>query len=764
MLNYRLFPLESQTIFTAGPQTGVQLDNDVTNYVTAGGSASAPSEGKAWYFSGMRAATWGPLSSGLASDSTDLRAPTNLSDVLITTDLSAPGRATWGNTTLPSEVEPRVNPALVWIPVAAEGVLLAIGGVLHHQLFNGYSLNENQTEESEQTSPSFMTEIPVHDVASGDWHVQSTTGDAPDFRAEFCAVVASLTDDSSTYDIYIYGGDNGLSGSKAVYAHDDVWVLSIPSFHWVKVSDGTASHGRSGHTCALPFPNQMLVFGGQNIDSSNLCIQDGSVLDVFDLNTLEWTRKYSWNTYEDYKRPKAISDAINGANGADSNVKALFDTTYRTGIQAWYPYASPESNGTAGGDGNGTVIVQETSTGGGTNAGAIAGGVVGGVTALVIGFLLFWFCRPSRRAARKSKNSTTYTETTLGASAVSRWLRRTNFNEPPQGQAGFKEGSETDVGSNEDHVVPATHARPPTALAGPAELSGDQRTRHEMSSTDDGFSPRSSTAVENMTVRTRHTSVEAGGMQIHEMLDESTVAPRQPAQGPGQPYIWQADRMPFSSIDEKSKSEASVDVVAAAALSSKNDVSNLGSVPPSSDRGAISRNSADQSSRASLGGLNRGHEHRPTLDRNESSISSELPTTPPSRHASGLRMSANSAGPISPMLEENARSAEAAGVGMTSATTHRPQVQRHGSSLVSAVSDIDRAALRDGKREDGDRLEPQRILEGEAGEAMSPAEVSPLQERKAQPQPEMLEKLSGSPALKRSASRFKEDVDGPSKS
>ncbi|ETN41026.1 uncharacterized protein HMPREF1541_02960 [Cyphellophora europaea CBS 101466] len=752
ILNYRLFPSEGQTIFSPGPRTGVDLDNDVSNYVTSGGWASAPSENKGWYFSGMRAASWGPLAQMASTD--DVRAVTDLSNVLITADFTSPGSASWQNTTLPSDVRPRVNPELVWIPVAQQGVLLAIGGVLHHQKFGNYGLEDDQIEESEEISPSFMTQIPVYDIDGDEWYLQNTTGDAPDFRAEFCAVVAALPDDTSTYDIYIYGGDNGLPGSRAIYADDAVWVLSVPAFRWTRVSTGAFSHGRSGHSCATPFPNQMLVLGGQNLNSTTFCIQDGSVIDVFNLNTLEWTRKYSWDTYEDYRRPQIIIDAIDGAAGADSAVRALFDTTYTTVRNTWYPYTAGGSNDTNSGNGTDTTNVERSSTGGGTNAGAIAGGVVGGIAVLVIGFLIFWFCRPSRRAARKSRNSTTaYTETTLGASAVSRWLRRTNFNEPPQRQAGLKEGSETDATSNDDHIVPAANARPPTTLDGPAELYGDERAFHEMS-TDDGFSPRSSTAVDNTTNRTRHTSVEAGSEPIHEMLDDSVVSPRQSAQVPSQPFVWKAEHRPFGSIDENSAS-GPLASLAAGVAGSNSAISHPGSTQSGSDRGAVSRTSVDQSSRPSISGPPPGHDIRPTLDRNESSISSELPTSPPSRHGSNLRMSANAAGPISPSLADVDRHAQAGGI--VSATSGRPGYGRHGSSLVSAVSENEKAMLKDEKRVEGDRREARRILEGEKEEVMSPVAASALEERKSTAA-EMSETPKEVRRVASSSSRFKEDL------
>jgi hypothetical protein len=689
VLNYRLHPVDGQTIFTPGPDTGVELDG-VTNYVTAGGWTSAASESKAWYFSGIRSATWGPLAGGTRIDGNDPRAPTQRSDVLISADLSVPGKATWTNTTLPTTVEPRINPNIVWIPVSMQGILLAIGGVYNDQNFGDFGLNSTQTEDSRERSPSYMTTIPVYDVANDEWSTQNTTGDAPSMRAEFCSVVASAS--ASSFDIYIYGGDNGLSGRNAEYALDDVWVLSVPEFHWTKVSDGNFAHGRSGHACALPFPNQMLVFGGQNLNSSNLCIQDGSVLDVFDLNTLQWTRKYAFDAYEDYSRPQAVRDSIAAAEQPSQVVQSLFDASYPGRIMTFYPYKNPDNGTNPSSEGS-----SQSSGSSNNNAGAIAGGVVGGVAVLVIGFLIFWFCRPSRRAARKSRRSTAMSETTLGASAVSRWIRRTHFGVPPDGHKGDSED-----GSNDGHAVPVRRQH------GPAELYGDVRNRHEIASTEDDLSPRSSTVVDPTSDRTRHASVEAGGKQIHEMLDESTVSPRTSA-GPDA-IAHRAGQGRFRSIDETS----SGDLIAAA--------SSAGRAAPLSTVGA-------NDSRHSL-------TSRPPVDRMESDMSSELPTTPPSRGQSQLRMSANSAGPISPLLQDG-------GVigGAAIDPVARPGNRRHNSSMISGISEI--AGLGDAERIEGDRTEAQRILEGDERAVDSPEDARPLN------------------SIKRadsSRSRFKEDV------
>jgi Kelch motif protein len=73
-------------------------------------------------------------------------------------------------------------------------------------------------------------------------YMQKTSGDIPPQLTMFCSVVAAAADNSS-YNIYIYGGYDGVNATYTT--SDDVYVLSIPSFTWVKVYSGTSTHGRS---------------------------------------------------------------------------------------------------------------------------------------------------------------------------------------------------------------------------------------------------------------------------------------------------------------------------------------------------------------------------------------------------------------------------------------------------------------------------------------------------------------------------------------
>lgn len=93
------------------------------------------------------------------------------------------------------------------------------------------------------------------------------------------------------------------------------------------------------------------------------------------------------------------------------------------------------------------------------------------------------------------------------------------------------------------------------------------------------------------------------------------------------------------------------------------------------------------------------------------------------------------------------------------ATMHysdRPGYKRQGSSLISAISEGDEAALRDEKKAERDRMETQRMLEGEA-HVTSPSEVSRALQRKPA-QSMLLEKPRETRRVGSSARKFREDV------
>ncbi|KAL1967301.1 hypothetical protein VTN77DRAFT_3347 [Rasamsonia byssochlamydoides] len=318
------------------------LPAGITRYVTNGAGVSAPSENLGFYFSGMRGADWGSIEDGDQSANT-------IADTLIMVNMTSMRKESWQNTTLPADVPGRANAELVWIPVSESGVLIAIGGVINPEVLTASrNLTAAEAQASTQTSPTFMEILPVYDVSTQAWYLQNTTGDIPPQLTLFCSVVAAASDGSS-FNIYIYGGYDGIDAEMA--PSDDVYILSVPSFTWVKAYSGKYSHGRSGHRCVKVYPDQMFVLGGIFKSDPTICL-DGGIIQVFNLNTLQFQDSYSPDVWSEYQVPAVVTAKIGGdANGSatktspvmwnDEALAGIFSSMYTKPIATYYPYALP---------------------------------------------------------------------------------------------------------------------------------------------------------------------------------------------------------------------------------------------------------------------------------------------------------------------------------------------------------------------------------------------------------------------------------------
>lgn len=327
-----------------------RLPTGLTRYMAYGGAVSAPSEKKAWYFSGMQAPGGGEIYRPTRNQS---MTASNVSDTLITLDMSTQQAEVWKNETLPYPIAGRANPELVWVPVGAQGILVALGGVVFPE-FTFPNHTSADSAQSEEDSPAFMWRIDIYDVSSGKWHQQPTSG-GPGQLTRGCAVVAPAQD-ASSFNIYYYGGYDGLHPTSDF--NDDVWVLSIPSFTWTKVLSGTARHARAGHKCFMPYPDQMMVIGGYPSQPgvSPQCV-DGNVVQIFNLSSATWMTGYDPSKWSNYTIPDTVVKAIGGSptggatatspgpsGWADTALGSVFATPYPSNrIIKWYPYAVSNS-------------------------------------------------------------------------------------------------------------------------------------------------------------------------------------------------------------------------------------------------------------------------------------------------------------------------------------------------------------------------------------------------------------------------------------
>lgn len=91
----------------------------------------------------------------------------------------------------------------------ADGVLVFVPGWGEKGVLIGLAGGDNETFISD------LSTLDVYDIASSAWYNQKTSGTPPGVRVNPCAVVASAPD-ASSFNIYLYGGQNLLPAVSAL--------------------------------------------------------------------------------------------------------------------------------------------------------------------------------------------------------------------------------------------------------------------------------------------------------------------------------------------------------------------------------------------------------------------------------------------------------------------------------------------------------------------------------------------------------------------
>ena len=297
---------------------------------------------------------------------------------------------------------------LVYVRSGREGVLLAFGGVdpNEHTQFASSTLGDYRD----------MSQIGVYDIASSTWHNVNATGNVPVGRINFCAGVSSAPDDTS-FQVVIYGGYNLRFARPA----NDIYVLSVPSFQWIKVSpQGNDAFGRWGHSCVVWEDAQMLVLGGlieNSLTGGGVANQAGcnsSHPPFLVLDTTSFTWQSSFKPQRSYSVPQAVYQVIGGdyrglssmkgptGGWNNSDLEAIFATTVPKISQ---PTSFPPVAASATGNPTAGVSVPTNSAtpqqgGGGLSTTAIAGlagGIGGLVVVMIAAVIIFLVVRRRRR-------------------------------------------------------------------------------------------------------------------------------------------------------------------------------------------------------------------------------------------------------------------------------------------------------------------------------------------------------------------------------
>ncbi|XDG04795.1 hypothetical protein ABKA04_004410 [Annulohypoxylon sp. FPYF3050] len=211
--------------------------------------------------------------------------------------------------TLGKGISPNDGGTMVYVRKGLSGILLSIGG----------------RERLAKSTLSPFSNISVYDISSDTWYTQKATGDIPNTRSDFCAGVSAAPDDSS-FQVTIHGGAGEDRGPN----YNDVYVLTIPSFRWIKMNDSGNpdlriynSTGRVGHNCDVWNEAQLIISGGavylpvdDNDPQSAVWSVNGECnktyppFKVLDTSTYTWQTKL--NSGLEYTVPVSVFTVIGG--------------------------------------------------------------------------------------------------------------------------------------------------------------------------------------------------------------------------------------------------------------------------------------------------------------------------------------------------------------------------------------------------------------------------------------------------------------------
>ncbi|KAJ5893753.1 hypothetical protein N7495_005444 [Penicillium taxi] len=322
---------------------------------------------------------------------------------MIRFDASDPNQLSWTNETLTSgsngiELPNISGGTLVYIPAGKEGMLISFGG---------RNATAGLTSKGWHIESDWLI-IYVYDISSHTWWMQKASGVPPKNRLSFCTAVTT-SPDGGAFHITTYGGWS-LEDSRS---YEDVYVLTIPSFKWINVTDvsnktntewvnSTIGRDTMSGACQTYKGSQAIVLGGEIRSgaysvSKRKCSPVFEPVRVLDLSSYIWRSDLS--TTSSYEVPAVIFAEIGGnasggatittpsAGFADSTLASLLQQRAATNISTSFSSSLSDQN---------TSHV---------NSGAIAGGVVGGVAGLALIAGAAWLLFRSRRSQKHSVDS-----------------------------------------------------------------------------------------------------------------------------------------------------------------------------------------------------------------------------------------------------------------------------------------------------------------------------------------------------------------------
>ena len=236
---------------------------------------------------------------------------------------------------------------------------------------------------------------------------------------------------------------------------DEVFILTLPAFHWIK-SDTQAASYRAAPTCQV-VGNQLISVGGYDPSQPNTPDPWHYSIGIFDMTNLQWMSSFN-HTPDPYIRPdlvnsyyesnpaypswsfSAVQAAFSSLDGSPAPVQNASSTSAAPGIIPTRTGATGSSQTQAPAEGSGHSS---------TNIRAIVGGVVGGVVlmALTLACTFMLRRRRCRRQQLHTSNETKQEKVEMEATVVS--LPHSG----PWEMGGKDDRAEVDAETNQQHEL-----------------------------------------------------------------------------------------------------------------------------------------------------------------------------------------------------------------------------------------------------------------------------------------------------------------------
>ncbi|KAK3340756.1 hypothetical protein B0H65DRAFT_529606 [Neurospora tetraspora] len=418
----------------------------------------------------------------------------------------------------------RAEGATVFIPIGDGGMLVYFGGVMQSQS------EDDKKSGNVTTEGQPMEMIYLYDVLSSKWYVQNATGEVPGKRRRFCAG-ATWAGDRSSYNIYIYGGASTPPDNHPGY--DDVYILTIPSFQWLKLypkpsgnSDPSQNNQQGGAyphhslTCNVISQAQMLIIGGSFPLSTDCDVPSQFGTHNLDLGEQN-AKKEPWQLFNPnmttYVVPDVVVKAVGGGKDGGATKKEPEKGWAHPDLSVLLTREAKFAARTATRSVPSATGSSDANRGGpGLSKGAIAGIAVGGAVAFVAVLVgACWFIRRHRQ--RRVQDEKRRREKPL-ADGAGLGTMASHSDVPPwspgmTATTGYTPTSPYSDGpfqrqQHEGSVYSANVPRPPAELEGNTYWQGPDGVTYELTS------PESAISEQQQSLQTKIDSQGRVWMQV----------------------------------------------------------------------------------------------------------------------------------------------------------------------------------------------------------------------------------------------------------